>query len=102
MGLKERAFIGLDLGGTFLKYALGKGDGTILRSGKLPSNGSQSADAIFSVMFQAITELLEAAEKEALYEQHELPLYSPKKVKKGPPARGPPELSRLHLLDHQA
>ncbi|HPI74325.1 MAG TPA: hypothetical protein PLZ01_13000, partial [bacterium] len=63
MGLKERAFIGLDLGGTFLKYALGKGDGTILRSGKLPSNGSQSADAIFSVMFQAIAELLEAAEK---------------------------------------
>lgn len=66
MGLKERAFIGLDLGGTFLKYALGKGDGTILRSGKLPSNGSQSADAIFSVMFQAITELLEAAEKEGV------------------------------------
>ncbi len=66
MGQKEKAFIGLDLGGTFLKYALGKGDGTILHKGKLPSHGSQSADAIFNVMFQAVAELLEKAEKQGV------------------------------------
>ena len=63
MSQQEQAFIGLDLGGTFLKYALGKGDGTILLKNKLPSNADQPAEAVFNVMYAAVSELLEVAKK---------------------------------------
>lgn len=55
--------IGLDLGGTFLKYALGYPDGQLLVSKKRPSKGDQSQSAIFEVMFKAIEEMLHEAEK---------------------------------------
>jgi glucokinase len=58
MGAKDKVFIGLDLGGTFLKYALGKADGTILYKSKIPSKADQSQDAIFSVMYAAVDALL--------------------------------------------
>ncbi|HOT97225.1 MAG TPA: ROK family protein [bacterium] len=66
MEQKERAFIGLDLGGTFLKYALGTEDGTIRAKGKLPSNAQESKEAVFAVMFTAVEELLEVATKQGL------------------------------------
>jgi glucokinase len=66
MGQKEKAFIGLDLGGTFLKYALGKEDGTIIFKGKLPSNGQKPAEAVFEVMFMAVAEMLEIAKNKEL------------------------------------
>ncbi len=55
------AFIGLDLGGTFLKYALGREDGKVLAKGKMPSRAQESRDKTFEVMFMAIAEMLEKA-----------------------------------------
>ncbi|HNW58734.1 MAG TPA: ROK family protein [bacterium] len=66
MELKGKAFIGLDLGGTFLKYALGTQDGTILAKGKLPSNAQESAEAVFAVMFTAVEELLGVAKERGM------------------------------------
>lgn len=64
--MSERAFIGLDLGGTFLKYALGTEEGSIIFKGKKPSKANQSQEAIFSVMFAAVEDLLKEAEKRGL------------------------------------
>lgn len=57
----KTAFIGLDLGGTFLKFALGKADGTVLANGKLPSRAQESQQQIFTVMFAAVEQMLEKA-----------------------------------------
>ncbi|MBN1561316.1 ROK family protein [candidate division KSB1 bacterium] len=56
-------FAGLDLGGTFLKYALGTADGKILKKGKRPSRADESQADVFSVMFDAIAELQQEASK---------------------------------------
>ncbi|MBN2355944.1 ROK family protein [candidate division KSB1 bacterium] len=60
------AFIGLDLGGTFLKYALGTADGTIFYKNKIPSNAKKGGAAIFSAMFAAVADLLKQAESSNL------------------------------------
>ncbi len=57
-------FAGLDLGGTYLKYAVGKADGKILKKGKLPSRADESQDIVFSVMFEALRECQKEAEKQ--------------------------------------
>ncbi len=57
-------FIGFDLGGTFLKYALGNVRGEILFKNKKPSKGDQSKDDIFSVFYECIEELLVKAKKQ--------------------------------------
>ena len=54
-------FIGLDLGGTNLKYALGSENGDILIKRSRPSNADQSQEAIFETMFASIEELLSEA-----------------------------------------
>jgi len=54
-------FIGLDLGGSFLKYALGTRDGELIESGQLVSHGDGSQDDIFSVIFSAIESMQELA-----------------------------------------
>ncbi len=51
-------FIGLDLGGTFLKYAVGAADGTVYYKNKIASNAKEGANAIFAAMYQAVEELL--------------------------------------------
>lgn len=56
-------FAGLDLGGTYLKYALGTANGEILKKGKLPSRADESQDVVFSVMFEALKECKKEAEK---------------------------------------
>ena len=56
-------FAGLDLGGTFLKFALGDHRGAILFKDKLPSRADQSHDEVFRVMFQAIENLQIEAKK---------------------------------------
>jgi glucokinase len=54
-------FIGLDLGGTNLKYALGTDTGEIVvRRSKL-SYANQSQEKLFENMFSAVTELLQEA-----------------------------------------
>ncbi|MBN1481666.1 ROK family protein [candidate division KSB1 bacterium] len=54
-------FAGLDLGGSFLKYAIGTADGVILKRDKKPSRADEAGDKVFQVIFDAIREL----EKEA-------------------------------------
>lgn len=51
-------FIGLDLGGTNLKYALGTEHGDILVRFSKPSLADQSQEKIFDNMFSAVDELL--------------------------------------------
>ncbi|HEX9974935.1 MAG TPA: ROK family protein [bacterium] len=54
-------FIGLDLGGTNLKYALGTASGDILVKLNRPSRAKQNQDAVFANMFTAVEELLAEA-----------------------------------------
>ena len=55
--------IGLDLGGTNLKYALGTERGDLLIDKSCPSNADISREAVFSTMIDAIKELISEAEK---------------------------------------
>ncbi|MBN1466707.1 ROK family protein [candidate division KSB1 bacterium] len=61
-------YAGLDLGGTFLKYALGTAAGKIVKKGKKPSRADETQEQVFGVMFEAIDEL----QKEAQRRQGEL------------------------------
>jgi glucokinase len=64
MVAEQEAYIGLDLGGTFLKYALGRADGTILVKSKRPSQGDEGKTKIFANIFIGIEEMLaEAAQR---------------------------------------
>lgn len=56
-------FIGMDLGGTNLKYALGNENGEIIIKKSRPSQANQSQKAIFENMFIAVEELKVEAEK---------------------------------------
>ncbi|MGQ9560535.1 MAG: ROK family protein [Candidatus Oleimicrobiaceae bacterium] len=56
-------FVGLDLGGTFLKSAIGDGKGRLLHKGMRPSAATASAQAIFENMFAAVEELLTVAQQ---------------------------------------
>ena len=56
-------FIGMDLGGTNLKYALGTSTAEILVSRSKPSLADQSQQKIFENMFSAVDELLQEAKK---------------------------------------
>jgi len=53
----------MDLGGTFLKYALGTPDGKLLIIRKMRSKGQEGKEKIFEVIFEAIEELLEEAKE---------------------------------------
>lgn len=64
MGDNSALYIGLDLGGTFLKYALGDDKGTILYKSKIPSHADEDKQDIFAAIFSAIEELLQTAEKQ--------------------------------------
>jgi len=57
------AFVGLDLGGTFLKYALGAKDGMVLAKNKRPSRAKEGQRAVFDTMITAVEELLGEAER---------------------------------------
>ena len=56
-------FAGLDLGGTFLKYAVGDAQGHIVYKGKLPSRANESQQEVFEVIFAAVGELQAEAAK---------------------------------------
>ena len=56
-------FAGLDLGGTFLKYALGTADGNVLKKGKKPSRADESQADVFGVIFDSLDELKKEAKK---------------------------------------
>ena len=59
--MEQKYAIGLDLGGTTLKYALISQDGTILNYGKIPSMAEVSAEAIIGQIMKAISFMTEAA-----------------------------------------
>jgi len=54
-------FIGLDLGGTNLKYALGTGDGDLVVRYSKPSLAFQRQNKIFENMFSAVEQLMDEA-----------------------------------------
>lgn len=56
-------FIGLDLGGTNLKYALGDEKGEVIARFSKPSLANQKQEIILQNMFSAIHDLLQEAEK---------------------------------------
>ncbi len=56
-------FIGIDLGGTNLKYAIGNAEGDIFVKKSRPTNANQSQGEIFETIFLSIEELLEEAKK---------------------------------------
>jgi glucokinase len=56
-------FIGLDLGGTSLKFGLGTRDGRILWKDRKPSEADKPQEVIFNVFYAAIDELLEKAKE---------------------------------------
>ena len=60
----QNLLIGLDLGGTFLKYALGTPEGEIIYKNKMPSRANENKAVIFRVIFSAIKELVAVAENE--------------------------------------
>jgi len=57
-------FIGLDLGGTNLKYALGTKSGELIIKSSRPSLADREQAAIFKNIYAGIEELLEAAAKQ--------------------------------------
>ncbi|OQX88678.1 hypothetical protein B6D60_01585 [candidate division KSB1 bacterium 4484_87] len=56
-------FVGLDLGGTNLKYALGNKNGELLIDRSRPSKADVSREAVFDTMADAINEMIGEAEK---------------------------------------
>jgi len=61
---KERYAVGIDLGGTFIKFALVAGSGDILFSDKLPVGGTATRDDILETIGKSVQLTLEkAAEK---------------------------------------
>ncbi len=61
-----RYYIGLDLGGTNLKYALGDATGNILVKLTRPSWAEKSQESIFANIFAAVEKLLEIAKENEL------------------------------------
>jgi glucokinase len=59
-------YIGLDLGGTNLKYALGDSNGNILVKLSRPSHTTNTREKIFANMIAAVEKLMEVAEKNDL------------------------------------
>jgi glucokinase len=53
--------IGIDLGGTSIKYALGTEQGEILKKGTRPSRATEESKIIINEISEAITEILEYA-----------------------------------------
>ena len=61
MSTTKDYYAGLDLGGSFLKYAIGTEGGEILKKGKKPSRANESQDKVFQVMFEALEECIAVA-----------------------------------------
>ena len=61
--MTQNRYIGLDLGGSFLKYALADAGGNIIHQGRKPSRADEECDAVFEVIYAAIEECLQHQEK---------------------------------------
>jgi glucokinase len=60
----ERVAIGVDVGGTFIKFGVVRRDGTILRGHSLPTNASAGPDAVLERIATGIAQLLAESEEE--------------------------------------
>ena len=60
--MKKRIGIGVDLGGTFIKYALGDENGSILKKGKKPTDAKAKKEVILDRMSEAVNEMKIAAQ----------------------------------------
>lgn len=63
---KLRHAVGIDLGGTFVKYALVREDGQILSDGKLPVGGKATREDTLDAIKSSIQKALEKASENAL------------------------------------
>jgi glucokinase len=59
--MKKRIGIGIDLGGTFIKYALGREDGEILAEGKKKTSAEAPNDIILNDIASAISDMKQNA-----------------------------------------
>lgn len=59
--MEKRYVIGIDLGGTSVKYALIDNEGTFHRQGRLPSYADISAEAITGQICKAVRDAADAA-----------------------------------------
>ena len=64
--MKQKIGIGLDLGGTSLKYVLGDSDGHILLEKKRPSQAKAKNSRILNLLNDSIAELIDAAQQKHL------------------------------------
>ncbi len=64
--MKNRIGIGIDLGGTFIKYALGRENGEILAEGKKRTTTDGSNEVILNEIADAISEMIQLAKKKRL------------------------------------
>lgn len=62
--MEKKYAIGIDLGGTSVKYALIDHNGVFHYQEKLPSKAEESAEAVISQLIKAINEIKDFAEKE--------------------------------------
>ena len=62
--MKKEYAIGIDLGGTSVKYALIDNEGVFHFQGKLPSKADVSAEAVIGQLITAINEVKAFAEKQ--------------------------------------
>jgi glucokinase len=59
--MKKRIGIGIDLGGSSIKYALGREDGEIFKRGRRPSHAEEDSHIILDEISKAIQDLVEHA-----------------------------------------
>ena len=64
--MKKKIGIGIDLGGSSLKYALGNAQGEIIKEGIRPSHATEGTDIILSEISQAIIEMINHAKSLSL------------------------------------
>ena len=65
--MKKEYAIGIDLGGTSVKYALIDNNGVFHFQGKLPSNADVSAEAVIGQLIKAVNEVKNFAEAKSRY-----------------------------------
>ena len=94
----EKYAVGIDLGGTFVKYALVSSSGTILFDGKLPIGGNATREETLDTIQESIQKMVDkAAEKEI--ELKGIGIGSPGVVDNGVVIGGADNLDRWENID---
>ncbi|TFH02984.1 MAG: ROK family protein [Calditrichales bacterium] len=64
--MKQKVGIGIDLGGTYIKYALGNQDGEILKEGKRPTDAQADSGRILEQISESIMDMVQFAHENKL------------------------------------